>query len=178
MKNFLQNLLIFFAICLCAVMVIQWVVETDLRKQVQKLTDTVHDKAEAVQSLTLNVKRDEDEIKRLDGLNKDLNLTVKSNKQEMVAMAKEIDTTTKEANRQKQQAEVYKEALDKANENVKTQNENITRQNEELKKLADERNDIVKKFNKTAQDLNDLVGKWNAQQEELARAATNTPAKK
>jgi septal ring factor EnvC (AmiA/AmiB activator) len=178
MKNFLQNLLIFFALCLCAVMIIQWVIETDLRKNVQKLNDQLHEKAEAVQSLTLNVKRDDEEIKRLDGLNKDLTATVKSNKLEMVSMAKEIDTSTREANRQKQQSEVYKEALDKANENIITQNENIKRQNDEMKKLADERNEVVKKFNKTAQDLNDLVAKWNAQQEELAKAATNNPPKK
>src|SRR5690348_14177875 len=103
MKNFLQNLLIFLSLCLCTVMVIQWVIETDLRKDVQKLNDQLHDKAEAVQTLTLNVKRDDDEIKRLDGLNKDLTATIKSNKLEMVAMSKEIETATKDAEKQKRQ---------------------------------------------------------------------------
>jgi hypothetical protein len=36
----------------------------------------------------------------------------------------------------------------------------------------------VKKFNALAAEHNDLVTKWNKQQEELAAAATNAPAKK
>ena len=33
MKSFLQNLLIFFAMTLCALIAFQWVRETDLRKR-------------------------------------------------------------------------------------------------------------------------------------------------
>jgi uncharacterized membrane-anchored protein YhcB (DUF1043 family) len=47
-----------------------------------------------------------------------------------------------------------------------------------MAKLAEDRNEVVKKFNKMAADYNDLAAKWNKQQEELAKAATNTPAKK
>ena len=57
MKNFLQNLLIFFALCLCGLVAFQWIRETDLRKDVQKLTDTVQDKREAIQNLEAAVKR-------------------------------------------------------------------------------------------------------------------------
>src|SRR5437016_5513745 len=39
MKNFLQNLLIFFALCLCALIAIQWVRETDLNRRVQALSN-------------------------------------------------------------------------------------------------------------------------------------------
>src|SRR5206468_3349044 len=67
-KNFLQNLLIFFALSLCALIAFQWVRETHLRATVQSLTDSVHDKTEAILNLQATVRRDEDEIKRLDGL--------------------------------------------------------------------------------------------------------------
>ena len=79
MKAFLQNLLIIFALSLCALISFQWVRETDLRKQVQALTDTVHDKLENIQSLQSSVKHDEGEIVRLDGLKTMLTQTVQSN---------------------------------------------------------------------------------------------------
>ncbi len=51
MKSFLQNLLIFFALALCALIAFQWVRETSLRRDLQKLTDVVHDKSERIQTL-------------------------------------------------------------------------------------------------------------------------------
>jgi chromosome segregation ATPase len=178
MKAFLQNLLIFFALSLCAMISYQWVVETDLRKQVQGLSDTVHDKLENIQSLQSNVKRDEGEIVRLDGLKTALTQTVKSNDLQISALVKAVEKATNEVERQEKQMEVYKGALDSANENIKKQNDDIKTQNEEMAKLAADRNEVVKKFNKMAADYNDLAAKWNKQQEELAKAATNAPPPK
>ena len=47
-----------------------------------------------------------------------------------------------------------------------------------MTKLVEERNQVVTNFNKMAADFNDLATKWNKQQEELAKASTNAPAKK
>jgi septal ring factor EnvC (AmiA/AmiB activator) len=77
-KNFLQNLLLFLALCLCALITVQWVRETRLRKQVQDLTNTVHDKSEEIQSLHATIKRDEADIQRLDSLKNQLTAIVKS----------------------------------------------------------------------------------------------------
>ncbi len=176
MKAFLQNLLIFFALSLCALISYQWVHETDLNKQVQSLTDTVHDKMEGIQNLQTTVKRDEGEIVRLDGIKNALTQTVKSNDVQISSLTRAVDKATNEVDRAERQIAVYKEAMDTANENIKRQNAEIKTQNEEMAKLAQERNDIVKKLNKTAADYNDLATKWNKQQEELAKAATNTPA--
>lgn len=178
MKNFLQNLLIFFALALCALVAFQWVRETDLRKRIQSLTDTIHDKAEAVQALQGTVKRDEAEIQRLDALKNQLNDTVKSNIALIAVMVRDLDKATNEIDRAHAQMQAYKEGLEKANENLVRQNESIKRQNEEMAKLAEDRNEMVKKFNKMAADYNDLANKWNKQQEDLAKAATNAPAAK
>jgi chromosome segregation ATPase len=175
MKAFLQNLLIFFALSLCAMISYQWVRETDLRKQVQVLTDTVHDKLENIQGLQSNVKHDEAEIVRLDGLKTALSQTVKSNDLQISALVRSIEKTTNDVERAEKQMEVYKGALETANENIKKQNDDIKTQNEEMAKLAADRNEVVKKFNKMASDYNDLAAKWNKQQEELAKAATNAP---
>ena len=178
MRNFLQSLLILFALCLCALIAVQWVRETDLRKNVQALTDTIHDKAEAMQSLQVQLHRDEEEIRRLDGLKNELTATVKSNRLEVASLTKALDKANFENDKGLKQMEVYKEAVKTANDSILKQNEEIKKQNEEMKKLAEDRNELAKKFNKVAADYNELVSKWNKQQEELAKAATNAPAKK
>lgn len=179
MKNFLQNLLIFFALALCALIAFQWVRETDLRKEIQKLNDTVHDKSQAIIDLEARLHHDEDEIRRLDDLKNELTATVKSNNLEIARLGKDLDKATIDNQRKDKQIEVYKAALDVANDNIKKQNEEMKAQNEEMKKLAEERNDIVKKFNKMNADYSELAGKWNKQQEEIAaKNATNAPAKK
>jgi len=178
MKSFLQNLLIFFALALCALISFQWVRETELRKQVQGLTDTIHDKMEAIQGLQGNVKQDEAEIQRLDGIKNQLTQTVKSNDVQISTLVRSLEKATNDVERAEKQIGAFKDALDRANDNIKLQNDNIKKQNEEMAKLAEDRNEVVKKFNKMAQDYNDLAAKWNKQQEELAKAATNAPAKK
>jgi len=179
MKSFLQNLLIFFALCLCGLIAFQWVRETDLRRDIQRLNDTVHDKSQAIIDLEGRLRHDEEEIKRLDGLKNELTATVKSNNLDIARLGKDLDKANVENERKDKQIEVYKEALNTANENIKKQNEEMKAQNEEMKKLGEERNDVVKKFNKMAADYNDLAGKWNKQQEEIAaKNATNAPAKK
>src|SRR5439155_11947077 len=76
MKNFLQNLLMFLALCLCGLVACQWVRETDLRKRLQGLTDVVHDKSEPILNLEASVRHGRDEIQRLDRLRKQLEQTV------------------------------------------------------------------------------------------------------
>src|SRR6266568_6967674 len=130
MKNFLQNLLIFFALCLCALIAFQWVRETELRRNIQKLTDTVHDKAEAIQSLQGTVKRDEADIQALESLRSQLTATVKSNQVDIARLTKDLEKADAENEKNRQQVQIYKDALLTANDNIKTQNENIKKQNE------------------------------------------------
>ncbi len=179
MKNFLQNLLIFFALCLCGLIAFQWVRETDLRREIQKLNDTVHDKSQAIIDLEARLRRDEEEIKRLDGIKNELTATVKSNNLEIATLSKDLEKANVENQRKDKQIEVYKEALNTANENIKKQNEEMKTLNEEMKKMAQERNDVVQKFNKLAGDYKELADRWNKQQEEIAaKNATNAPPKK
>lgn len=175
MKNFLQALLILFALALCGLIAFQWVRETDLRKDVQGLTDNTRQKTETILNLEATIRRHEGEIRRLDDLKKQLTSQVKTNEAEISELRRGLDKATNEAERNLKQSEIYKDALTRANDNIVKQNEDIRKQNEDMKKLADDRNEMVGKFNKIATDYNELVAKWNRQQEELARAATNMP---
>jgi len=174
-KHFLQSLLVFFALALCGLMIVQWVRETQLRASVQSLTDTVHDKSEAILNLQANVRRDEEEIKRLDGLKNQLMQTVKSNNVQIASLTKDLDKANGELERDRKQIEIYKEALQKANDNIKRQNEEMKTLNEQYKKLAEERNEVVVKLNKVLGDFSDLAQKWNKLQEDLSK--TNAPPK-
>jgi chromosome segregation ATPase len=176
MKAFLQNLLIFFALALCALVSFQWVRETDLRRDVQGLTDNVQTEKQKVIDLQGVVRSNEREIQRLDGLRLQMTQTIKTNEAQITTLIKDLDKNTIELERARNQIDLYKDAIEKANENIKRQNDDIRRQNEEMVKMAEERNDIVQKYNKMAADFNDLAARWNKQQEDLARAATNNPA--
>lgn len=178
MKTFLQNLLMLFALCLCGLIAFQWVRETDLRKKVQELTDTVHDKSEAIQNLQGTVRSDEAEIKRLDGLKNELTATVKSNLQQISQLDRDLRKATDENTRNEAIIANYKDAIKTANDNLLKQNEEIKKQNEQFMKLAEDRNALVQKFNSMSSNYNDLIIKWNKQQEELAKQATNAASKK
>lgn len=178
MKAFLQGLLIFFSLCLCVLIAVLWVRETHVRTRLQQLTNTLQDKSENIQNLEGAVRRSEAEIVRLDDLKNNLQAQVETNKLEIKKLTKSLEDSESESAQKQQAIDAYKDALTKANENITRQNDVIKNQNAEMQKLASDRNDIVAKFNKLAADHNDLVTKWNKQQEELAAAATNAPAKK
>jgi chromosome segregation ATPase len=176
MKAFLRNLLILLALCLCVLISFQWIRETHLRREIQALTDTIHDKMESIQSLQANVRRDEAEIVRLDGLKSQMTETVKSNATQIAALGRDLTRASNEVDRAERQIESYKGAVETANESIKKQNESIKTLNEEMLKLAQDRNEIVQRLNTTASNYNALADQWNKQQEELAKAATNAPA--
>src|SRR5262245_7794730 len=140
MKAFLQNLLIFFSLALCVLIAFQWVRETSSQKKMQKLTDTIHDKSEAIQNLQQTVKRDEAEIQRLDGLKNQLTEIVKSNNVEIAQLSRDLKKVEAENEKNMKQLEVYKEAYKTANENVLKANEDIKTLNADVKKLMLQQN--------------------------------------
>jgi len=181
MKNPLQNLLIFLALCLCALVAFQWHREAKLRQDIQKLNDTVHDKLERIQSLEGTLRRSEDEVKRLDTIRMDLVENVKSNRAEIAQLAKDLVKSNEEVERGLKEIDKYKNAFEQANENIKKQNEIIQKQNVEMQKLGEERNESVLKYNKLVGEFNDLAKKWNDLQQQLSTNApgqTNAPARK
>ncbi len=169
MKSFLQNLLIFFALALCALIAFQWVRETSLRRDLQKLTDVVHDKSERIQTLEQTVKRDEAEIKRLDTLKNQLTETVKSNNVEIAQLTKDLGKTEAENEKNLKQLEVYKDALKVANENVVKEGEDIKTLNADLKQLLGHHNGLVTNLNTMTKTINDMATKWSRMGEDMQK---------
>ena len=177
MKSFLQNLLIAISLMLCALIAYQWLREARTHEQLQKRTNELHAKAEAVQSLEGQLKRSEAEVMRLETLKADLTEIVKTNRQEIARLDRELEQAKDDHERDVRQIEAYKDAVDRANEAIKKQNEDIAKQNEEMNKLVADRNELVQKHNKLAEDYNKLAKQWNDQQQELAKQAEEAAGK-
>ncbi len=169
MKNFLQNLLIFFALCLCGLVAVQWHRETKLQQQIQRLSDAARDKVEATQSIQSALNRAEEEVKRLDALKNGLNELVKSNQVRIARLQSDLERADTETGKNLKQIDAYKSALEQANANIR-------KQNEDLKRLAAERNEAATKFNKLVEDYNALAQKWS--ELNAPNTATNSPPKK
>jgi chromosome segregation ATPase len=173
MRNFLQNLLIFLALCLCGLLVWEWVKEAHLTRKLELFATELHNKTQTIQDLTGMVKRTEDEVKRLEGIKDLLNATIKTNQQEILGLRKDLDKVTGENERNLKQIEVYKEAMAKANENLTLANQNIQTLNEDRNKIVAQLNEMGAKYKKAVEDFNGLATKWNKLQEDLTK--TNAP---
>src|SRR5437773_8197082 len=91
MKTFLAWLLIGFSLSLCALITVQWYREIDSRHEIQKLTDTLHEKRERITSLEGQVKRTEAEVLRLDGIKKEQTDKIASNIVEIATLKTNLD---------------------------------------------------------------------------------------
>lgn len=171
MKNFLQNLLIFFSLCLCALMVFQWVRETRLNKQVQALTDTVHEKSEAIQSLQSKVRSDEAEIQRLDGLRNQLTATVKSNQIDIAKLTTDLEKSEAEKEKNARQMEIYKDAFEKQKAVAEKQGADILKQNKELTNLAAKHSLTISNLNLISGVLSGLATKWSRMGQDLQKGS-------
>ena len=164
-RNNLQNLLIFLALCLCALVAFQWHRETKLRQELKSASEDVRRKTETIQNLQRNLRIAEEEVNRLGNLRSGIAATAESNRMEIVALKKQFETAGMEIEKSAKQIESFNSALQQANDNIR-------RQNDSMKKLADERNEAVVKFNVLVEKYNDLVERWNARQ----AAGTNIPS--
>ena|SRR5437763_15075527 len=178
MQKFLSNLLIFFALSLCALCAFQWVRESRLRGEIAALQHTVYLKLDTIQNLEAQLKRSAAEVNRLDSLRVELSGIITTNRHEIEGLTKYTEKLEKEIEANKAQIAVYKDAVDRANENIKQQNADIKKQSDEMKALVADRNATVEKYNKVVEQYNDLVKQFEKFQEEAAKAATNKPAEK
>src|ERR1044072_6965395 len=125
MQKFLSNLLIFFALSLCALCAFQWVRESRLRGEIADLHRTVYLKLDTIQNLQAQPKPAETEFARVDALRVELSGIIKTNKEEIKGLTKYSEKLEKDLEAQKAQTARYKEAFEKANEKIKGQNDVI-----------------------------------------------------
>src|SRR2546422_5787190 len=143
MNKLLPNLLIFFALALCALCAVQWVREARLRKKIDGLNQMVYERDQTIQGLQGSLKRAEAEIVRLDTRNNELKATEKTNTLEIASLKRSLRKAENENETLTSQIEEYKKAVEQQNEAIKKQNEEVKEQNALFKKIVEERNEYV-----------------------------------
>jgi len=159
MKSFLVNLLIVFSILLCGFNALQWSREAKLHGEMRNLGNQNFKALSEIQNLQQSLKMTQEEVKRVETIRETLASTIKSNRVTISELSEEVQKLNQDLKIQTAKAEMveqYKQAFDKANENLKRQNEIIQTQNEKMKQLADDRNEMVGRFNKLATDYKSL----------------------
>lgn len=169
MRNFLQNLLILFALLLCALVAVQWVRETSLRGVIQALTNSVQIKSEELMKAQATAHRHEEEIQRLDGLRAQLSAMVATNKDEVARLAKTLEKKTRELDHATEQMGVYTDALARDHENLVKQNGIISMLTNEVALLVDAHNLAITNLDLATGRISELAGKWSRMGEELQR---------
>jgi chromosome segregation ATPase len=162
MKNFLQNLLIVLALGLCALCAWQWYIQTRLHLEGESLQQTVFNQAAAIQSYTNSISNMEAEISGLSTHVNELKQTALTN--ELVASEQKHEILRLHASSEMLSNEIvqYKDAVDKLEAKLKEASDGILKQNDAIKKLADERNGAIQKYNDSMKERNALAEKYNS----------------
>src|SRR2546427_8581948 len=103
MQKFLSNLLIFFALSLCALCAFQWVRESHMRREIADLQHTVYLKLDTIQNLEVQLKHAKEEIVRLDNVRVELTGIIKTNREEIQSLTKYSEKLEKEIEANKAQ---------------------------------------------------------------------------
>lgn len=175
MKNFLQSLLIVFALALCALCAWQWNNQVDLHKSLTSLTQSNYDLTVSIRGYTNSIGVLDRQVAQMDARLTELRDTIKSNNASSF-------TLQEENARLKTFSEQYSNAVVALQNQIKQANDSIRRQNESVKGLVAERDEYVKRLNESIKERNEIVGKYNElvkQFEEYQAAATKKaqPAK-
>lgn len=159
MKSVLVNLLILLTLVLCGFNALQWSREAKLHGRVEDLGRDLSRKTTEIQDLQQLVKTHQDEIQRLEDIRQNFNAIVQSNRTVITRLEEQADSLRRESEIQSAKAaqvEQYKTAYEAANRNVGEANKVIETLNQNLKSLADDRNQVVERFNKLAGDYKTL----------------------
>src|SRR6266542_2270012 len=108
MQKFLSNLLIFFALSLCALCAFQWVRESRMRSEVADLQQTVNQQKKDSHNLGAQLKQTKDDVARLEAIRVELTGIIKTNTEEIASLTKSRENLEKEIEGHKAQLAAYK----------------------------------------------------------------------
>jgi chromosome segregation ATPase len=155
MKNPLQTLLIFFALCLCGLCSWQWYCQVNQQKEFTTLAQTGYEQAVAIQTYTNSINNMHHQIAQMDARLTELRSTVISNNAELATLRLEKGRLTS-------LVEQYSNAVVTLQIRLKQANDGINHQNDTIKSLVTERDELVKRLNESIRERNEVVSQYNA----------------
>ena len=168
MKTFQQNLLILVAVSLCGLCVYQWYGQTLQRRQLERLSQDVFEKATAIRDYTNSIAVVNQQVARMDERMAALKSEAKTNAA-FIQLQQGTITRLEAANRALE-ADVagltnhvaqYQKAVETLQGKLKEAYAGIEKQNAALKELTTQRDELVTKYNDEVKDRNDVVNKYN-----------------
>jgi chromosome segregation ATPase len=162
MKNFLQNLLIVLALGLCGLCAWQWYLQTRLHLEGEALQQTVFKQAAAIQGYTNSMKNMDAEIAGLSTRVNEYKQDLITNEQAALEQKREILRLRSSSEMMSNEIVQYKDVVDKLDAKLKEASEGILKQNDAIKRVADERNAAIQKYNDSIKERNALAEKYNS----------------
>jgi hypothetical protein len=155
------NILVFLSAAICVLCVVQWVVQSKLREMVEterKLKVTAQTRSE---ELDAQSKRYADEAARIEIQRKELDELVKTNKTEVMRLSSMNHKLEAELSRATNHLALFQEAYEKLTNSGARQNLEVAKQNDLLKKVAEQRDDVIGKYQSLSTLYTDTVNKYN-----------------
>ncbi|HEX3716889.1 MAG TPA: hypothetical protein VH595_02895 [Verrucomicrobiae bacterium] len=179
MKNLLQNLLIFLALALCGLCAWQWYFQTLQRNRIDKLDTTVFKQDGEIQSDTNSIAAMQAEISGRQSRIDELQQTVMSNSQAIVARERENLRLQISADGLSNEIVQYQSVTNLLDGKLKEAYDGIKKQNDAITNLVAQRDEFVGKYNDSVKARNDVVAKYNdlVRQMEKLQAAQNSSQK-
>ncbi len=174
MRNLQQNLLIIVALGLCGLCIYQWYGQTVQRNELQKLEQTVYEKAAAIQGYTNSIGTMDSQIAQMDARITELKAEAKTNANLAITQEREINRLQAATEGLTNEIGQYKAAVATLQGNLKTAYEGIQKQNKAVKELVAQRDEYVKKYNDEVKDRNDIVNQYNELVRQMAKNQTNS----
>jgi chromosome segregation ATPase len=169
MKKFHENLLIVFALGLCALCAWQSYGQTRQRNLIDELNRQVNDKTVAIQGLTNTLQNAQQEISQVDARLTELKTAVKTNELLVAEQKREIHRLTVTSAQLTNEITQYKQAIDDMQGRLKDAYVGIAKQNTAISEITTQRDDLVNKYNESVKDRNDVVVKYNALVEKVEK---------
>lgn len=153
--------LIVFSLALSALVVVQWVRESNLRVDLDAMDKRVHASEAAQSDLEEKLRTWESDIKRLTENNIAAAAKEKELETEIARLTTELTTRDEELKAATAAPPDFANTMKAHNEAVTRQNEAITKANASLQKLSQERDALAEKLNARNREWNELTEKYN-----------------
>lgn len=154
-------ILIILSLGLCGLAVYQWTRETTFRGGIESLRQTNVVLMSLQNEAENKASRYQTELADVEKRRADIVAENRTNKFKVGKLEIEVDKLGANLNYSSNLVVAFSNAVQNANRSIQLQNQSISNLNTEFKKLADDRNDVVKKYNSLAQDQQKTVEEYN-----------------
>jgi predicted nucleic acid-binding Zn-ribbon protein len=156
------GILIFLSVCLCGLVVFQWIVQSKLREMVESEHRENNALLGAKQELENKAKRYADEVAHIQEMRTQIEAEQKTNRSELTRMKNELVRYRSAAEYGSNATLVFSNALMKANTNVIILNDQAAQLVEATRKAMEDRNTVVSNLNSLSTKYSELVTNYNS----------------